>query len=71
MVVQIWTPIAMLQNIDIYYVFATLAPQNHPKRSILAIFGPTMSATPQCGVQTGRNLVPFQQYLNPDDARKG
>ena len=61
----------MLQNIAIYYVFATLAPQSHRKRSILAIFGPTMSATPQFGVKIGANLVQRKQYLKPDDARKG
>ena len=48
---------AMCQNTTIYYVFATLAPQKHPKRSILAIFGPTMSAAPQFGVKVGPNLV--------------
>ena len=61
----------MLQNIAIYQVFAALAPQKHPRRSILAIFGPTMSATPQFGVQIGPNLAPYKQYLEPDDARKG
>ena len=61
----------MLQNIAIYYVFATLAPQEHPKRSILAILGPTMSATLQFEVQIEPNLAPYEQYLEPDDARKG
>ena len=61
----------MLQNTAIYWVFATLAPQKHPRRSILAIFGPTMSATPQFGVQIGPNLAPYKQNLKPDDARKG
>ena len=37
----------------------------------MAIFGPTMSATPQFGVQIGPNLAPYKQYLKPDDARKG
>ena len=63
--------LAMLQNITIYYIFATLAPQKHPRRSILAIFGPTMSATPQFGVQIGPNLAPYRQYLKPIEARKG
>ena len=48
-----------------------MAPQKNPKRSILAIFGPTMSATPQFGVQIGPNLAPYKQYLKPDDATKG
>ena len=34
----------MLQNISIYLVLATLAPQEHPKRSLLTTFGPIMSA---------------------------
>ena len=33
----------MLQNISIYLVLATLAPQEHPKRSLLTTFGPIMS----------------------------
>ena len=37
----------------------------------MAIFGPTNSATPQFGVQSGPNLAPFYQYLEADDARKG
>ena len=37
----------------------------------MAIFGPTMSATPQFGVQGGPNLAPYRQYLKPDDGRKG
>ena len=61
----------MLQNITIYYVFATLTPLEQPERSTLAIFGPTMSATPQFGLQIGPNLAPYNQYLEPDDARKG
>ena len=64
-------PIATLQNIAIYSVFATLAPQKHPKRSILAFFGPTMSATRQFGCKIGSNLAPCQQNLKPDDAKKG
>ena len=64
-------PIAMLQNIRIYTVFATLAPQRHPKRSILAIPGPTMSDTPQFGEKFGPNLGPYEQHLKLDDARKG
>ena len=36
-------PIAMLQNISIYLVLATLAPQEHPKRSLLTAFVPIMS----------------------------
>ena len=64
-------PLAMLQNIAVYEVFATLAPQKHPRRSILAIFGPTMSATRQFGVPIGPNLAPYKQYLKPDDTRKG
>ena len=48
-----------------------MAPQEHPKRSILAIFGPTMSATPQFGDKIGPNLRPYEQHLKPDDARKG
>ena len=63
-------PLAMLQNIAIYYVFGTLAPQEHPRRLILAILGPTMS-TPQFGLQIVPNLAPYKQYLKPDDARQG
>ena len=48
-----------------------MAPQEHPKRSILAILGPTMSATLQFEVQIEPNLAPYEQYLEPDDARKG
>ena len=59
-------PIAMLQNITIYYVFATLAPQKHAKRSILAILDPTMAALPQFGVRSG----PSKKHLKPLDARK-
>ena len=62
---------AILQNIAIYEVFATLAPQKHSKRSILAILGPTMSATPQCGVKIGSNLAPCKHYLKPGDTRTG
>ena len=61
----------MIQNIAIYYVLATLVPQKHPKRSISAIFGPTMSATPEFGIQIEPNLTPYKQYVKPDDARKG
>ena len=57
-------PIAMLQNIAIYLVFATLAPQKQPRRSILAILGPTMSATPQFGVHIGPNQAPYRRYVN-------
>ena len=64
-------PTAMLQNTAICYVFAPSAPQKLPERSILAIFGSTMSATPQCGVKIGPNLAPSKQHLKPDDARKG
>ena len=71
MVVYFVAPIAMLQNIAIYYVFATLAPQKHPKRSILAILGPTMSATPLFGVNIGPEVAPCTQFLKPNDARKG
>ena len=49
--------LTMCQNTAIYYVFATLAPQTHPKRSILAIFGLTMSATPQFELKIGPNLT--------------
>ena len=49
----------------------SLAPQKHPRRSILAICGPTMPATPQFGVQIVSNLAPYKQYLKADDARKG
>ena len=49
----------------------SLAPQKHPRRSILAIFGAIMAATPQFGVQIGPNMVPYRQYLKPDDGRKG
>ena len=48
-----------------------MAPQKHSKRSILTIFGATMSATPQCGVKIGPNLAPSNQFLKPDGARKG
>ena len=48
-----------------------MAPQEHPKRSALAIFDPTMSATPQFGDKIGPNLGLYRQYLKPDDARKG
>ena len=71
MVPNSWAPIAMLQNIRIDVVFATLAPQVHPKRSTLAISGPTMSDTPQFGDKIGPNLGPYKQHLKPDDARKG
>ena len=71
MVPNSWAPIAMLQNISIYLVFATLAPQEHPKKSISAIFGPTMSATHQFGDKIGPNLGLYKQFLKPDDARKG
>ena len=64
-------PIAMLQNIAIHYVFATLAPQKHPMRSILAIFGPIMSATSQFGVKIGPSLAKCKQCPKPDDARSG
>ena len=37
----------------------------------MAIFGATMSATPQFGVKIRANLAPRKQYLKPDDARKG
>ena len=70
MVVYFCAPLAMLQNITIYYVFATLAPQEHPKRSILATVGPTMSATPQFGFKIGPNLAPCKQYLKPNDAKR-
>ena len=63
--------LSQCQNIRIYLVFATLAPQRHPRRSIFAIFDPTMSATPQFGGQIWSNLVPYKQFLKPDDARKG
>ena len=71
MVPKSWAPIAMLQNISIYLVFATLAPQERPERPILAIFGPTMSATPQFGDKSRPNLGPYEQHLRPDNARKG
>ena len=61
----------MLQNIGIYYVFATLAPQKPPKRSILAIFGPTMSAARRLAIKIAPNLGAKQNCLKPDDARKG
>ena len=61
----------MLQNIAIYSVFTMLAPQKHPKRSILAILGPTMSATAQFGVKIGPDVAPCKQYLKPDDVTKG
>ena len=51
--------------------FCHIDTQKHPRRSILAIFGPTMSATPQCGVKIEPNLAPSKQFLKPDDARKG
>ena len=42
------------------------------KRSIVAIFGPTMSATLQFGIKIGPNLAPqYKQHLKPDDARRG
>ena len=48
-----------------------MAPEEHPQRSIVAIFGPTMSATPQFGDKIGPSLGPYEQHLRPDDARKG
>ena len=51
--------------------FLELAPQKQPTRLVLAIFGPTMSATPQFEVKIEPNLAPYRQYLEPDDARKG
>ena len=63
-------PTAMLQNIAIDWVFATLAPQKPSKMSILAILGPTMSATPQFGVKIRPNQAKCGQYLGPDEARK-
>ena len=60
-------PIAMLQYIAVYYVFATLAPQKHPKRPILAI----LSATPLFGVKIGAEAAPCTKLLKPNDARKG
>ena len=47
-----------------------MAPQEHPKRSLLAIFGPTMSDAPQFGVKIGSILAQREQYLKPDDTRK-
>ena len=41
MVVYFWTPLAMLQNISIYLVLATLAPQEHAKRSLLTTLAPS------------------------------
>ena len=38
--------------------------------SILAISGPTMSATLQFGVWIWPNLAAYTQYLKPDDASK-
>ena len=64
-------PVAMLQNTSIYYVFATLAPQKHPKISILVILGSTISATPQCGIKIGPHLAPSKESLKPDDGKKG
>ena len=64
-------PIAMLQNIAIYYVFATLAHQKHPKGSILAVFGPSMSATPQFGIKIGAYVAPCRPYLKLHNAKKG
>ena len=61
----------MLENIRIYLVFATLAHQKDPKRSILAIPCPTMSATPSFEDNIGPNLEPKKQYPKPDGARKG
>ena len=48
-----------------------MAPQKHLRRSISPIFGPTMSATPQFGVQIGPSLAPYRQHQKPDDGRKG
>ena len=61
----------MLQHTAIYAVFATLAPQKHPKRFVLATFGATMSAAPQFGLKIVPHLAPCQQYLKPDDVKKG
>ena len=70
MVPNFGAPIAMLQNISIYEVFATLAPQMHSKRSILAIYGPIMSTTPQFVVKIGPNLAQCNHYVKSDDAKK-
>ena len=51
----------------IYYFFNTLAPQRHPKRPILAIFGPAMSATPLFGDKIGPHLAPYESHVQPDD----
>ena len=37
----------------------------------MAIFGPTMSATPEFRVQIEPYLTPCKQYVKPDDVRKG
>ena len=37
----------------------------------MAICGPTMSATPQFGVQIGPKLAQYMQYLKPGEGRKG
>ena len=70
MVANFRARVATLQNLTIYAIFATLAPKRHPRRSTLAIFGPTMSATPQFGDKIGPNPGPYEQHLKPDDARK-
>ena len=57
-------PIPMLQNISIYLVLATLAPQEHPKRSLLTTFGPIMSARLQFRGKNEVNGAP--QEVNID-----
>ena len=59
------------KNTTIYYVFATLAPQKHPKSSILARIDPTISARPQFEVKIESNLASCKPCLKLDDPRKG
>ena len=46
-------------------------PMWHPRSTPGARFGPTMSATPQFGIQIVPNVAPYKQKLEPDDTRKG
>ena len=61
-----WAPIAMLQDISIYYGFAKLALQKHPKRSRMATFGPIMPARPRFKLKIGSNLRPSKPNLRPN-----
>ena len=48
-----------------------MAPQKHPKSSILATIDPTISARPQFEVKIESNLASCKPCLKLDDPRKG